>query len=101
MKKILLLSALAFCLNQTFAQGFVIQNPSFEDTIQGNFAPPDWDSCSPCPRFRVEVATAAWQWLLRKVKCINCISDGKINFKNYKNQYLFPTCSEGISAIKL
>jgi len=47
MKKILLLSALAFiCLSQTFAQTFVIKDPSFEDTTQGNFAPPYWDSCS-------------------------------------------------------
>ena len=45
MKKLLLLSAFALlCLNQTFAQTFIIQDPSFEGT-QGNFAPPDWNPC--------------------------------------------------------
>lgn len=45
MKKLLLLSALAFlCLNSSFAQCIVFQNPSFEG-VQDTVPPPDWDSC--------------------------------------------------------
>ena len=45
MKKLLLLSVMAFiCLNSSFAQCITFQDPSFEGP-QDTVAPPDWSPC--------------------------------------------------------